>query len=374
MIMSSESQYYFDDFYLDVANRQLRQEGVQLDLNGRYFDALVLLVENEGQLVEKDQFFSEVWEKMVVSDSALTQCIKDIRKQLGDKAADPRYIETVPGYGYRFIGKVEINAPDPVRRNERPSTETSAKVSPEPAKEYQLSRWVFIGVAGTIGGIAAGLLGGLLYGFGLAYAPGTGTAGEMGATSLLLVLLSLNAIIGGVGGLSVSFGMAAAITVKDENKIGTVLGAGLGGLLVGSLSKLLGVDAFHLLFGSAPEGITGGLEGAVLGMAVALGAIAGGGFDTARRLRPVVGGALVSGAAGVLISLAGGRLMGGSLELLRRSFTGSQLRLDVFGRYFGESHFGYVTQTIFSGIEGLLFGACVVGAIVYLREIATPEN
>src|SRR5690606_8847336 len=105
-------RYRFDGFLLDAANRQLWRGETRLDLNARYFDALVLLVREHGRLVEKDRFFAEVWDDVVVSDSALTQCIKDVRKQLGDDAANPRYIETVPRYGYRFIGPVEAVRPE----------------------------------------------------------------------------------------------------------------------------------------------------------------------------------------------------------------------------------------------------------------------
>jgi len=96
--------YRFDEFVVDVPDRQLWKGDTRIDLNARYFDALVLLIRERGQLVEKDRFFDQVWSDVVVSDSALTQCIKEIRKQLGDNASNPRYIQTVPRHGYRFIG------------------------------------------------------------------------------------------------------------------------------------------------------------------------------------------------------------------------------------------------------------------------------
>ncbi|MCW9707279.1 winged helix-turn-helix domain-containing protein [Fodinibius salsisoli] len=365
MSFEPHSHYHFDDFDLDVENRQLWYESQQLDLNGRYFDALVLLVHQHGQLVEKDQFFSEVWGDVVVSDSALTQCIKDIRKQLGDNASNPRYIQTVPGYGYRFIGRVEANPSAEPGRNKSATERPRVATSSPSTQSYQLKQGLHIGGMGAIGGITAGLLGGLFYGFGLAYAPSDTT---MGATSMLLVLTSLNVIIGGMGGLGVSSGMAAAIISTGGNKIWTVIGAAFGGLVIGSLAKLLVVDALTLLFGTAPEGITGGLEGAVLGAAVALGAMFGGGLNATHRIRPVVAAATASGIAGVLITISGGHLMSGSLDLLTRSFTGSHLRLDAFGRFFGEINFGLITQTVLAGVEGFLFGACVVGAIVYLKK------
>lgn len=96
--------YHFDDIYIDARNRQLWRGGQLVPLNTKYFDVLLLLVRESGQLVEKQRLFDEVWEGVIVTDAALTQCIKDIRKQLGDDAANPRYIKTVPKHGYVFIG------------------------------------------------------------------------------------------------------------------------------------------------------------------------------------------------------------------------------------------------------------------------------
>lgn len=138
-------------------------------------------------------------------------------------------------------------------------------------------------------------------------------------------------------------------------------------MLIGGSVKLLGVDAFNLLFGQAPAGITGGKEGAALGLAVGLGAHLGGGFDTATWWRPVTAAAATGAVIGVLIALAGGHLMGGSLDLLAHSFSDSRLTLDAFGRYFGEVRFGQTTQVVLAGIEGLIFAGCVVGAFVASR-------
>src|SRR5205085_1620021 len=78
----------------------------------KYLDVLLLLVSRCGQLVEKASIFEEIWSGVFVTDAALTQCIKDIRKQLGDDAANPRYIKTVPKHGYVFIGEVIASSPD----------------------------------------------------------------------------------------------------------------------------------------------------------------------------------------------------------------------------------------------------------------------
>jgi len=96
--------YQFDEIFIDARNRQLWRRGKLVPLNSKYFEVLLLLVHQSGQLVEKQRLFDEVWEGVIVTDAALTQCIKDIRRQLGDDAANPRYIKTVPKHGYIFIG------------------------------------------------------------------------------------------------------------------------------------------------------------------------------------------------------------------------------------------------------------------------------
>ncbi|MCY3555538.1 MAG: winged helix-turn-helix domain-containing protein [Gemmatimonadetes bacterium] len=115
--------FRFDDFVLDIQNRQVRRKHAVLPLSSRYFDVLVLLVSNAGQLVEKNRIFDEVWEHVIVSDTALTQCIKSIRKQLEDDASNPRYVKTVPKHGYVFIGEaVEIvDEPSPQATKDEPT-------------------------------------------------------------------------------------------------------------------------------------------------------------------------------------------------------------------------------------------------------------
>ncbi len=61
-------------------------------------------------------------------------------------------------------------------------------------------------------------------------------------------------------------------------------------------------------------------------------------------------------------------MMGGSLDLLARSFPNSRFRLDPIGGAFGETGFGSVTQIVTGGLEGMVFGACVVGAMIIARR------
>jgi DNA-binding winged helix-turn-helix (wHTH) protein len=345
--MTSPS-FRFDRFVLDPADRRLTCGDASVDVNGRYFDALALLVREQGRLVSKDRFLDEVWRGVPVTDEALTQCIKTLRKQLGDDAARPRFIETVPKHGYRFIAPVEA---------------VGATLQAKPASSDRWRRFFLLGGAGTVGGGLAGLIGGLIYGFAGGSQPG------IGAVSALLVLVCVTELVALLGGAGVAFGIAAASFAPGRRWLWTIVGGAAGGLFVGAVVKLLGLDALSLLFGRAPADITGAGEGALLGGAVGLSAWLasrlGNGLSLRRSLAVA---ALTCGAAGAAIPLLGGRLMAGSLDLLAREFPDSRLRLDRLGTLFGESGLGPVTQVATGALEGALFGACLVGAMTIARK------
>ena len=96
--------YRFDNFRLDVSNRQLLRDGQPVALPAKAFDMLVVLVEKGGRLMGKDELFSRVWPDQTVEESNLTVQVSAIRKALGERKENPHYIATVPGHGYRFIG------------------------------------------------------------------------------------------------------------------------------------------------------------------------------------------------------------------------------------------------------------------------------
>jgi DNA-binding winged helix-turn-helix (wHTH) protein len=345
------ASFAFDRFVLDTGDRRLRADGEPVELNGRYFDALALLVADQGKLVSKDRFLAEVWRGVPVTDEALTQCIKTLRRQLGDDAGRPKFIETVPKHGYRFIEPVEILGSD------APRTGGSA------ARDDAWRRFLLVGAVGTAGGAVGGAIGGLAYGFAgasQATPPGTGTI------SVLLVLLCLTMFVGIVGAAGVSFAIATSEVARTRSwQWLTLAGAG-GGLFVGALGKLLGLDAFTLLVGHSPADITGAMEGLILGATVGLGTFLG--LKTASIVRAMGLSAALGALAGTAIALLGGRLMLGSMAMLTRGFPQSRLRVDHFGRFFGEAGFGPAAQTVTAGLEGALFTACVVGAIIVARR------
>ena len=333
--------YCFDRFVLDTSNRQLTRDGAPVELNARYLDALALLVREPGQLVSKERFLEEVWQGVPVTDEALTQCIRTLRKQLGDDAGNPRFIETVPKHGYRFIAAV---------------SDAPGAAAPRARAPFAWPTVLLPGGAGTIGGGVAGFFGGLFYS---AFA--VDSAG--GGASLLLVLICITVLIGLLGAAGVAFGIAAA---GDRGAVRTVITGAFGGLVVGSLVKLIGLDAFSLLFGQTPGQITGGPEGALLGAAVGLAAWLARSASSFRR--GVAYAAALGGAAGALIHVLGGRLMAGSLDQLAAHFPQSRVRFDQLGRLFGEEGFGPISQIVTGGIEGMLFAACVVGAMMIARR------
>lgn len=377
--------YRFAEFVLDPADRRLSRGGVPVELNARYLDALALLVSEAGRLVSKDRFLDEVWRGVPVTDEALTQCIRTLRRQLGDDAGSPRFIETVPKHGYRFIAPVspamapaatipngqERSAPFSASPPELPS-ETPMQLAPGPAPLRAWQAFLLTAGAATVGGGIAGIIGGLFYGFAGASQP---LSPGIGSASVLLVLVCLTLLAALAGAAGVGIGIAAAGLAGGRFAPWTIAGAAGGGLVVGAFGKLLGLDAFNLLLGRSPGDITGAAEGALLGAAVGLGAwLAGrGGPPMPLRRSMVVAGA-VGAVAGMLIPLLGGRLMGGSLDLLAGAFPGSRLRLDQIGALFGESGFGPISQIVTGGLEGLLFAAGIVGAIIVARRSFGGES
>lgn len=223
-------------------------------------------------------------------------------------------------------------------------------------------------MAGTAGAVVAGLIGGVLYGSAIAAQP---VAAGMGSVSVLLVVLCISLIVAILGGAGVSFGIAAAGLAPTRGPQWSVLGGLAGGTVVGAAVKLVGMDAFNLLFGQAPVNITGAPEGAMLGGAVGLGAWLAGRIRGVRKGAAIA--ALTGGVAGVLVPLLGGRMMLGSLALLGEQFPGSRLRMDGISALFGESGFGLVSQMVTGGLEGALFSGCIVAAILINRKgLVTP--
>jgi DNA-binding winged helix-turn-helix (wHTH) protein len=97
------ARYRFSEFVLSPRRRVLLQDGRELPLIPRYFDLLVFLVAHRHEAVHRRDIFDRVWSDVVVSDSALSQAIRTIRRTLGDDSREPRFIRTVSRHGYQFV-------------------------------------------------------------------------------------------------------------------------------------------------------------------------------------------------------------------------------------------------------------------------------
>jgi TolB-like protein/DNA-binding winged helix-turn-helix (wHTH) protein/Tfp pilus assembly protein PilF len=105
--------YRFDPFQVDDADLRLTANGKQVPLEPRPFRLLLYLIQNSNRLVRKQEILDIVWQEAAVSDAVLTRSIGLVRKALGDDSRAPRYIETVPTAGYRFIAGVSVVDPPP---------------------------------------------------------------------------------------------------------------------------------------------------------------------------------------------------------------------------------------------------------------------
>jgi eukaryotic-like serine/threonine-protein kinase len=106
--MSLETHSFeFDEFLLDGKEKVLLRDGKPLPITPKAFQLLEILVENHGHLVERNELLNKVWADSFVEEGNLTFTIQLLRKVLGDDKRNPRFIETVPKRGYRFVAKVK---------------------------------------------------------------------------------------------------------------------------------------------------------------------------------------------------------------------------------------------------------------------------
>lgn len=136
---SQTGQFQFGDFILDVTERTLFRRGKPTYLPPRTFDTLLFLVSRSGQLVTKEELMTAIWPDVVVTDNALTRCVKEVRQALGDDARNPGFIETVPRVGYRFIAVVEEHAETAEPSSPRPGEQAGGAI-PEPVVSGKTNR------------------------------------------------------------------------------------------------------------------------------------------------------------------------------------------------------------------------------------------
>lgn len=146
MIRPEPSEVWcFGDIVADPNRREVRRQGQIAELEPKALRVLFYLIDHRERVVSKEELFREVWAGTAVTDNALTRVIAQIRKQLGDDARSPRYIQTSSSAGYRFIPDLETLPAGP-------------EISPAPQERtpsLSRRRWLPFVAAGAIVVMAA---------------------------------------------------------------------------------------------------------------------------------------------------------------------------------------------------------------------------
>src|SRR5712692_1968517 len=148
----SHSILRFGVFEVDVRAGELRKQGVRIKLQEQPFHVLTVLLQRPGEVLTREELRSKNWpaDTFVDFDNSLNTAINKLREALGDSADNPRFIETLPRRGYRFIA--------PVTGGDGATRGTAAGVS---AAATPRSRKIVVTVAVLV--FAAGIAGGLLW-------------------------------------------------------------------------------------------------------------------------------------------------------------------------------------------------------------------
>src|SRR6202049_4182361 len=122
----------FGIFEVDLRSGELRKNGIRIRLHHQPFQLLTLLIEHAGDVVTREEFKNRLWgsDTFVDFDVGLNSAIKKLRDALGDAAESPRYIETLPRKGYRFIAPISQPSSSETEHKPAPSGGVIAQGSP----------------------------------------------------------------------------------------------------------------------------------------------------------------------------------------------------------------------------------------------------
>jgi len=355
-------RYRFGEFTVSPALRLLLRAGEAQPLIPRYFDLLLLLLERRDVAVRREEIFETVWGDVVVSDGALTQAIRTLRRALGDDVRDPRFIRTVSRHGYQFIGRGVIEEPDetpPARAEPSPPAPAAAQPPGDPF-EPALRRLLDPGADGAAADQARREAAETLHALGTGEAlrrldarPGSATGRAfLRETRWDVAGAGPVPLLGQPGGL-------AAVRV-------------LVGMRLGRAARLAGSRWAAASGGGAVAGLLAGLAGGAV-VAMAPGSAAPPSLPVAFALVGAFVGGL--GAAGVGAGLA-------IAEALARSARGLALVIcgalgggaiggltHIVGRWTLEDIFGHPLSAVGGGFEGLVIG----GAAGLGYALSTPR-
>src|SRR5579872_5327978 len=136
--------YEFDAFRVDPVRRLLLRDGEPLPVTPKALSILLILLERAGEVVEKSELIERIWQGAFVTEANLTQNVFSLRKCLGERANDNRYIVTVPGRGYIFAGEVRrferfATAEIPIVVIAEPAAVPSSSETPDPFPPLRLT-------------------------------------------------------------------------------------------------------------------------------------------------------------------------------------------------------------------------------------------
>ncbi|MEO8499663.1 MAG: winged helix-turn-helix domain-containing protein [Vicinamibacteria bacterium] len=364
--------FAFDKFLLSEATRSLLEEGRPVAIPPRYFDLLVFLIERRDRVVTKDDLYEGIWTDEIVTEGAIAQGVRFLRRALRDDARNPRFIRTVAKFGYQWIGGLHDPATAtpvttlvasgsgvPIRAATEPDpAEVSRTDEIRAAFRIAVGRYASASLGSAIAGALAGSLGAIL----LVVSSQTRNPGRVVA-----VLALLGFAIGGLGGLGVGFGLSfAEALVRRWRALVLSIAGGVSGALIGGLAHAAFGATLGALFGRAPLEFGGAYEGVWIGAFVGLGY----GLATRdlvlaaprnrERRRVVLTTALLAAIGAALGSSLGASFSASSVDAIATLFRGSELSLSSLGSWIGEPGFGRLSRMALSAYEGLFFGAGLV--------------
>ena len=144
---------HFGPFHLDVERRELFRDGLRVKVQSKVIEALLILVENRGQLITRETLRERLWpgDTQMNYDANVNTTVNKLRHALGDSRDLPFYVETIPRKGYTFIAKTEFVEQPPVLSRERsaPGAGPSERTVHPALKDFvdglKASRWFAAG-------------------------------------------------------------------------------------------------------------------------------------------------------------------------------------------------------------------------------------
>ena len=140
--------YQFDTFEVDDREFRLLESGAPVQVEPKVLRLLLYLIENRNRLVRKQELLDKVWQDAMVTENALTRVIGLLRKALNDDTHVPRFIETVPTAGYRFIAKVTVVEESPAIEPMTPAATTAPAA--EPGRGFRAKKWILASVVALL--------------------------------------------------------------------------------------------------------------------------------------------------------------------------------------------------------------------------------